>query len=737
MHKQQTPTCPQPFCLTVAAVCLTLLLPGCRSGDDNQATGTEQPISPAYTPDPIKDDQSSFLAHHVSSGIHWQNWHAGLFEHAKSEKKTILALVGSGTDFNTLQVLDHLNKSPAICSLLRGNHINALIDTNLHPDMGFLAGLICMRSNTAISSPILIWFSHEGNPISWSPVNRNMSNRASDIIRRMSHTVYSLWLEDPDYVLSHSRKAFGNYDEQALPQSNVQEEDMAGILVRTVRRAAALFDPTSNSVDNIGHLSRARYIDFLVQASQDPGLPLSQRQDYLEIACRIANHALLYGLIDPLDGGVFSGKQRTTNALPVFSKSLRVQALTMMSLYRLYQASGDTEYLNAANRIYSYTHEYLSQEDGSYILGITYLPGENQEHACLWSMDEISAVLSKNQMRTASLAFGLEQRGNIPLVDDPERIYHQKNSLSWKTTIENLAQETSSDKATLNRALEDIYDKLAAARTQKEHQPFIEYLTTVESMSLFASACIAGYRASGDNSQLDEAKKILQHIREHMFGENGQLHRARFKGIRNEAPAKAIDYARLCEAALDLHEVTLEPEWLEFAHHQHQLMNQNLAIGENFLVQEYDGTGHPRHYPVYRYYTLFSLDSHSTVAVVYANAKRLNLRLVDENLPPQIKSLASILYGAAILAPAGCTDLLTYEPMIQSRQVYFKPPADPALFTTACRQACQIIAVTTPSLHPLLTPVYEKLPAGSAAVVIDGSLKGTASSPPALINLLK
>jgi len=80
---------------------------------------------------------------------------------------------------------------------------------------------------------------------------------------------------------------------------------------------------------------------------------------------------------------------------------------------------------------------------------------------------------------------------------------------------------------------------------------------------------------------------------------------------------------------------------------------------------------------------------------------------------------------------------LTYEPMIESRQVYFKPPADPALFTTAYRQACQIIAVTTPSQHPLLNPVYEKLPAGSAAVVIDGSLKGTASSPPALINLLK
>ena len=194
---------------TLIAIAVPLAMQACRPKDNGSGgAGTQSTQTMGYTKATLTQDQSSFISSQASSAVNWSSWHTDLLKQAASEKKTIFAIIGSGTDPNTLEVLARINESPAICSLLNSHHINVLIDSNLHPDMEFLAASLCMSSQTNASTPILVWFSYQGDPISWNPVEPQLSSNIAEIISRMSQTIHSMWLEDPEYALAHSRDDF-------------------------------------------------------------------------------------------------------------------------------------------------------------------------------------------------------------------------------------------------------------------------------------------------------------------------------------------------------------------------------------------------------------------------------------------------------------------------------------------------------------------------------------------------
>ncbi|MCP5534692.1 MAG: thioredoxin domain-containing protein [Akkermansiaceae bacterium] len=724
------------FNLAMGAVALVFTMDSCRPKQEkagvDTAEATQETVIHSNT---LDKEQSNFLASQTTSPIHWQAWNSNLFQQAASERKTIFALIGSGTDANSLSILKRLNQSPASCNLLNNHHVNVLIDSNIHPDIEFFTAALCMRSRTPVATPMLVWFSYEGNPISWSPVGPGSSRDIDELISRMSNTVYQVWRDDPDYVLKNSREDFKRRIEASIPPP--MEGDTTGLNMRSIRQVASLFDPTSGSIDGIGNLSPGRYINLLVRAAHHPDSSDSQSAKYLNIASLAADNILVHGLIDPLDGGIFTGIQKTTSALPQFIKTLRGQAFSMNALYGLYQATGNISYLKAAESILAYTEKNLALPDGGYLLGIVYAPNKSQDNPCIWTLEELESALTKEEIQIANVAFGLRGLGNIPLVDDPDRSYFRKNSLTWKVAMPELVQQTGLDPATLNQKLESITKKLAKLRTEKPYKPFVENLSTSGSTALYASACVSAYRATSDPAHLDRAQKTLTFIRENFFDETGKLHRAKFSGKLNDHPATGADLTLVSQAALDLHEVTLDPAWLKFAYELHQSMTTMLANPDTHYINEYNGANYPQAYQTEMYITLSALNNDSTWSLAYANAKRLSLRLADEAMTKQAKALEKVLLRSSSSAPIASIDFLTAESMINRTCVYFKAPVAPGLLAAACKKSCQIIAITDDGSYPALGTDAGQLPAGTATVVSHGKVIGTASSATELDSMVK
>jgi len=726
----------QQIALVLASAFILLAINACRPKAKTSSEDTPKATYEAQLyKNSLASEDSSFIASQTTSAIHWQPWDKSILTHANSEGKTIFAFIGSGTDANAIEILKLLNQSAASSNLLNDHHVNVLIDSNRHPDLEFFAASLCIKSRSPVSTPLLIWFSYEGNPISWVAVGPNSSHDINELISRMSNTVYRLWQDNPEYVLQNSRDDFKRRMKSSL--STLPKENDPLIPIRATRQAASLFDPTSNTIDGMGSMSSARYIELLVTASHHPDISDTQKAYYQEVATLVANKNLIQGIIDPLDGGTFSGIQRTTSALPSFTKTLEAQAHTMSALYSLYQVSGDQKHLQAADAILAYTEKHLALPDGGYSLGIVYAENSAQDNPCIWTLEEIEAALTEEEARICTIAFGLRGLGNIPLLDDRDRSYFRKNTLTWKLSLAELATQTSIDTEILKQRLESITKKLAKLRTEKPYKRAKENLTTAGSTALFASSCISAYRVTGNTDHLDRATKTLTTIRQNFLNDSSNLHRSRYNGKLQPHPGSGADHVLVCQAALDLHEVTLDSNWLKFAADIHQRMHLMLGDPATHFIKEYDGTGYPQTYDVNQLYNLRELENTATWAIAYSNAKRLSRQEASDTLKAQYEALTGILLQGASVGPLSSIDFLTADAKLQQKTVYLNTPATSDLSKIAQRSACRIIPIAEGGNYPELNDADAKPPTGSATVILRGKVIGTTSNPDELTQLLK
>ncbi|MBT8038160.1 MAG: DUF255 domain-containing protein [Verrucomicrobiae bacterium] len=683
-------------------------------------------------------DKSSFLTSQSNSPIHWQDWDDQLLKHALSEKKTILAFIGSGTDVNTINALNRLNQSPETVRLLNSQHINVLVDSNLNPAIELQTTMLCAVSGTHSPPPLLVWISHEGYPISWIPVGPDANSNIQRTITGINNTVFQFWKSDSAYVLQNSRDSFNGYSATILPPP--QDKIDTRIPTRSVRQGASLFDPTSGTIDGLDRISPARFITMLLTASQRPDTTDTQKAHYAKIAELTSNKILLNGLIDPLDGGTYSGIQQITSDLPVFSKTFKSQALTMQALYLLYQKSGDLKHLQAADAILAYTQKHLSLPDNGYALGSIYASGNVQDNPCVWTLEEIEAALTEEETEICTLAFGLHGLGNIPPADDRDRSYFRKNTLTWKLSLNDLATQTALDTSTLKQRLKSITRKLAKIRQKKPLKPVREELSIAGPTALFASSSISAYRATGDTAHLNRATNILTHIRQNFVDSSGNLHKARYHGKLQAQPAEGVDHALVCQAALDLQEVTLDPTWLEFAADIHQRMHRRLGDPVTHRIKESGNTSFPLTETTYQFFNSRALDNDNTWAIAYANAKRLDRQQSNDQLKAQHEALFDILLSTASATPIACVDFLIADAKLHLKTVYLKMPAtgiSSELLQVAIKTPCQIVPVTDKGNYPELDGQATPMPTGTATVVLQGKIIGTADNANDLSALLK
>jgi len=724
---------------TAMASTSLLLLSSCKKSTSDDGTEPEAAIRVATLHQnnlSKTNDTSSFILSQVHSPVHWQPWSKQVFADATSEKKTVFALIGSGTDSHSQEILKKINRSPATCAALNNSHANILIDANQHPDLAFLVATLNLNTGNTVSKTQLVWFSHEGVPISWTSINNFSELNLHEIIIRMSTTVDHLWQDDPAYVLKNSSEDLKRRLKGFTPTPKEGEEDSL-INIRASRQAGSMFDPVSSSIDNLAGLSIARYTQFMALAATHPDISDRQSKNFINIASRTTDSILIRGLIDPLDGGIFSGVQQSTIALPVFTKTLSAQTRSMEALYTLYQQTKNQTYFTAAESIRTYLEKNLILPDGGYALGITYAGHGIQDNPCIWSLEEIEAALTEDETKLCVQAFDISGLGNIPLIDDRNRTYFRKNTLSWKTSMDKLATLSGLSPEELKTKLESITKKLGKLRTERTTEKRSETLSTLGSMAALASAYTTAYRVAGDEANLKKAIRILTHIQTNFTHDSGELKRARYNGQLLNAPAKGIDYASTCKAALDLHEVSQDPAWLEWAAKIHQQMNANFANGDFTDLLESGDSENPHPLKIRNFITLKPIDNNATWGIAYSNARRLALRLGGDNLTTQADNIEKRIKHISKKAPLANIDYLTADALLHLKTVYFKAPVSAELLKAALPHACQLVAVTTKGTYPKLGDAAAELTAGNAVVLHGNKNLGTASNAEDLDKLLR
>lgn len=721
-------SCVKSHGIVLLAACLLI---SCNREKENASTNTPAAETPAYTAVALKNNlgnaKSSLLTTQSKSSIFWQNWGPHVFETAKAERKTVLALIGSGTDVNTHEIISKLSQSTATSHLLNRHHINVLIDANIDPEMQYFATQLCAQSNTTISQPILVWFSYEGNPISWSPTNLGRNTNVAELVTRMSNTVNQLWRDDPEYVLQNSRNDFARRSQNVL--SSDAENTISDLKVASLTRAlASLYDPTSNNIDRIGRNNSQRYVKVMAKAAVSGSLTSAQRARCGGIARLAAQKILIQGLIDPIDGGVWDGKQRTTYALPVFSKSFWAQSQALEALFSLYQQTEDDIYLVAAEKIHTFTEQNLKQSGGDYSEGIVYAPLHSDQNTCVWTLEQLEQLLTEEELRICKLAFEIRGLGNIPLVDDPDRSYFRKNSLTWRISESELQQKAQMQPDDVKKVMESAMKKLSKARNNAAPATFRENTSTLRSLSAYTSALVTAYRATGKTSYLKQAKSLFQNASNSFRDDTGKLRETKFSGKLTSEPATAGAHAALSAAALDLHDATQEASYLEQAKKIHRESMQLHYIAQDKLLLEQGFSTFPTAYQIVIEVNMPTMTVRATVAQTLSNISRILLRGEDPLLIAQQQALTNRLgkYQASSNAIL-LLDFIGHHAALNQPIVKISSSAAPELFKTATRRPCQIITLSDGT----------STPAGSASVHFENKNIGTTSNPSELRDLIK
>lgn len=684
----------------------------------------------------LTDSVSNLISEQKRSPIHWQPWSKEAFAHASSERKTVFVFFGSGTDADAYDVIEKLNKSSHTCDQLNRNHISIMVDTNQRPDLHYFASMLNLRSGTALSPTLLVWFSYEGNPISWSPVTAKHGSDVQDLVSRMSNTVNNIWENDPDYVLANSREDFQRRVKNIFPLAGEEKEPDSRSLSKSIRQLNSLFDPTSNSIDGINRKHPASYIKCLMSASSGEVASEQQSKTYLKNARSLVDETLLRGLIDPLDGGSFSGQQGRTQDLPVFSKTLRDQAQTMIVLYRMYSRTQDPSYLAAAHGVRGYVEKHLVLQDGGYCEGAVNSSSNIQKNTCVWSLEEIQTALTAEELKVVKIAFGIRGLGNIPLVDDRKRTFFRKNSLTWKVNHKELAERISMDKEQCDLLLKSALKKLAKIRTERSPQSKLETLTTANSLAQLSRAYAQAYRSTGDTKFLDKAVSILVFIKTKMTSLDGTLHHSRFNGKLSAQKALAADCMQVCAAALDIYECSMEPAWLQYATSLEKFTMANYTHRETGLLEESADQVGIVALTTIQYLDILLEGSSNTQALAIDNCHRLAAHGVGGGVGDRAKTYDDAIRKISLSLPLSGVDYLSTRLKLRRKKVYIAASSEHPMLNAALAQRCHIIPVQKETTYPGLKDV--SLLTSGKVIVQDsgGKVLGNAETPEALTLLL-
>lgn len=502
----------------------------------------------------------------ADSPIRWQPWTAGTLKLAERAGKMVLAVIVKPQQPSFAASLAELEANGRIVDQINETYVPVLIDGDAVREMGVLAVDLCAEIGSGVRFPLVVWMTSDGNPVAWIPLPatpERESESVADMFMQSHFMVSMMWMEDEGYVKSNSRIDQANRRDRMLARrENRDISDQPAVdAVRALRQLTSLYDPLSRNFDEAGGLFPVGSLELLALGARMEDVPEGIRERSRAVLEYLLEDLIRSPMFDPLDGGVFSSRQRSSWALPGFDRDCDMQARVISSLMAAYGATGDERVLEVALGVLGFAEEKYETGEGLFCLGTG--SGEKVRR-WLWRMEDVESILSEDELDVWVRASGMERIGNLPSEVDPMRLFFRSNSIRTARTAEEISTDTGAAPDAVAELLSSARRKLLKVRSER--------LGTVTTLSepnagasfRMASAYAAIYRETGDESFREKAVAVLATARE-TFSNGPRLTLYPGNAEPSLIAARAFVYGLALQAALDVAAITLDEKWLLWA----------------------------------------------------------------------------------------------------------------------------------------------------------------------------
>ena len=500
-------------------------------------------------PNRLANETSPYLQQHADNPVDWYPWGEEALGEARRNGKPILLSVGYSA-CHWCHVMAHESfEDPAIARVMNELFVNVKVDREERPDIDQIyqvaQSLLTQRNG---GWPLTMFLTPDQHPFfggTYFPSTQRYGMPAfPDLLRR----VRQFYDEHPDDIR-----------EQA------------------VQLAAALQRMVPSGASGAPRLSRAPLdaaAEFLAQAYDEEnggfsGAPKFPHPDTIELllrrhaavgdaeALRRATHTLarmaLGGLYDQVGGGFARYSVDATWTIPHFEKMLYDNGWLLRLYADAWSATRDPLFARVCVETAEWTMREMQSPEGGYYSSLDADSEGEEGKFYVWSLDEIRALLSPQELEVASVVYGLDRAPNF-------------EGHAWHLTVAHDVPEAARMMEVSEGALQNLLDsarmKLRAAR-DKRVRPGRDEKILASWNALMIAGMARASRAFGKPEWLDSARRALGFLRATLWRDGRLL--ATYKDGKAHLDAYLDDHAFLLAALLEMLQADFRAADLEWA----------------------------------------------------------------------------------------------------------------------------------------------------------------------------
>ncbi len=508
--------------------------------------------SPKYT-NHLATQTSPYLQKHAHNPVDWYPWGEEAFARARREQKPIHLSVGYYACHWCSVLEEESFEDEATAKILNDLFVNIKVDREERPDIDRIYQIAQqMLTQRGGGWPLTMMLSHEDQrPFfggTYFPKEARYGLPAfKDLLLRVAeyYRDHGAELQKQNAALM---EAFSELD--AAPAGAV--EFTAAPLALFRQQAERTFDARDGGFGGAPKFPQPQMLVRLLRdwrASADGAQPDLQALYMVTLTLRRMAEG---GLNDQLDGGFCRYTVDATWTIPHFEKMLYDNAALLALYAQAAVATGDGEYARVALETADWVVRSMQSAEGGYYSSLDADSEGHEGKFYVFDREEVRAALTAEEFEVFAPHYGLTAPPNF------EGRWH----LFTAAPVEQLAQNSARTAPQVEALLASGRDKLLALRAVRVPPARDEKVLTSWNALMIRGMAI-GARALEREELADSAARSLKFIRSTLW-RDGRLV-ATYMAGKAHLNAYLDDYAYLADAILELQQVRVRADELEFA----------------------------------------------------------------------------------------------------------------------------------------------------------------------------
>lgn len=498
--------------------------------------------------------KSPYLRQHAHNPVDWYPWGDEALAKARAEDKWIFLSIGYSS-CHWCHVMERESfEDPDVAAFLNEHFVSIKVDREERPDID----AIYMEAVQLMSGhggwPLSVWLTPDLVPIYGGTYFPPADMHQRPGFMTVMHRLLEIKSQDPGMVQDRAekmRQAIKRDLYDNLPASPIGPE----LIQSAIKDFSNRFDAEYGGFSGAPKFPQAMGLRFLLES----GSPDAQLMAHTTLS-----RMLQGGIWDALGGGLHRYSTDYKWLVPHFEKMLYDQATLLEALAVALSKKPDPLYDSAIDDMIEFLERDMKHPKGGYFSALDADTNEVEGLTYIWTDEELSRILSSDELALAKAYYGLKTGGN----------WEGSHILVRETPHLDVATITGIDPEELQSKLDVLRHKLHSHR-QTRPQPAVDDKVITAWNALLLTALVEVYLRTDKPKALELALALGRTL-------DGAVHstgvyRIQYNGVW-EQPGFLDDVAFLSHAFLKLYGATADVTWLD----------KGIALADNIIDRYFD-----------------------------------------------------------------------------------------------------------------------------------------------------